>query len=897
MRRKMPVMGVNILRIEELESRFVQTASPIDIPPYADAGSPQIVYGGENLSLDASNSYSLNSDEDLSYSWDVNGDDVFGDATGVTPTLTAIELIELGLQGGNTYGVRVQVSQSSNPIVYSISLPVQLTYYSLAVSPGGPYFGDEGRPIILAANDVGDGAIYAWDLNGDGDYNDASGPSVEYTPADNGTYIVDLQVKLGDQIATRSTTVTAANIAPAISIAGATTVSRKPEKFTITAYDSASDLAGMIAYDVDWNGDGTTDESYSGSSRLFLTHSFATSGTTTFYVRATDKDGGVGDWRPQQVIESAPYVIEGTTLNWYLSDGDDNISVASITESDFEITESKIDGAESSYFYEFSSVVEKLVIYGQGGNDTISVSGLAFVPVTINGGKGDDTIEGSYGDDQIDGAEGNDVISEAYGNNTIDGAEGNDTITGGIGSDEIRGNEGNDEISSGDGSDYVDGGEGNDKLNGGTGDDLLLGRDGNDSLVGGKGNDLLFGGSVGSNDSLKSVWTTWISSPVERHASIVAITKTVMPTADKFPDVIDPGSGFDVVYNDQEREVALSQPITGKSWIVSTSSQLSGAIDQAQAGDEIYIMAGSYDYTPHSRNLAGVTITGEGKQQTVIHGSFIIDNLNDQRPTVISNLTLDHAGLAYVSYYMGPAYNTFAQGTFYLDHVEVSGPGLDHAAGVYFWSSNTQKTRAYITDSYIHDINDDCLSTWGGGSYTDSLVELYDVVGERAGSNVADQVLTAHNGMPVFVVGGHFADAARNVVAPDGKTTIDLYFATIDPGTRKAGIEMPITWSVIDSCNISLTAMYVYGTIQNSTIIESGPYYPAFMNILSGGTVKNNTIINNAPPYYPGAFTRPLRIAGNNVTVVDNVFENWNALELDIYGSVSGTVISGNIYQ
>ncbi|BEP15395.1 hypothetical protein acdb102_37060 [Acidothermaceae bacterium B102] len=61
-------------------------------PPVADAGGPYTVIEGQPLHLDASASHAADPTDALTYSWDLNGDGVFGDATGVTPTLSWAQL-------------------------------------------------------------------------------------------------------------------------------------------------------------------------------------------------------------------------------------------------------------------------------------------------------------------------------------------------------------------------------------------------------------------------------------------------------------------------------------------------------------------------------------------------------------------------------------------------------------------------------------------------------------------------------------------------------------------------------------------------------------------------------------------------------------------------------------
>ncbi len=78
-------------------------------PPQADPGDPYVIHEGDSLTLNAGDSLDPQG-LPLTYTWDVNGDGIFGDATGVNPTLTWAQLQALGIQAQSTpYEVRVQV--------------------------------------------------------------------------------------------------------------------------------------------------------------------------------------------------------------------------------------------------------------------------------------------------------------------------------------------------------------------------------------------------------------------------------------------------------------------------------------------------------------------------------------------------------------------------------------------------------------------------------------------------------------------------------------------------------------------------------------------------------------------------------------------------------------------
>src|SRR5262249_54340561 len=83
-----------------------------NLPPVAIAGGPYVVQYGQGATLDASGSFDPNAaagDQIVQYSWDLNNDGFFGDATGATVALSAAQVAAYGL---GTFPIGVRVSDT-----------------------------------------------------------------------------------------------------------------------------------------------------------------------------------------------------------------------------------------------------------------------------------------------------------------------------------------------------------------------------------------------------------------------------------------------------------------------------------------------------------------------------------------------------------------------------------------------------------------------------------------------------------------------------------------------------------------------------------------------------------------------------------------------------------------
>ncbi|MBK8797560.1 MAG: PKD domain-containing protein [Anaerolineales bacterium] len=162
-------------------------------------------------------------------------------------------------------------------------------------SAGGPYSGQEGQPVTLDASaslDPNGGVLtYAWDLDNDGQYDDATGVAPTASWGDEGVYTIGVLVTdAGGLTDTDSTTVSITNRAPQlISITNTSPVRRgQPVTVTVDAVDVPADA---LSYSFDWNSDGNFE--IADQAANFATTALAATGLHTATVRVSDGDGGV----------------------------------------------------------------------------------------------------------------------------------------------------------------------------------------------------------------------------------------------------------------------------------------------------------------------------------------------------------------------------------------------------------------------------------------------------------------------------------------------------------------------------------------------------------------------------------------------------------------------------
>jgi hypothetical protein len=197
----------NTVDVGAFESEFISNG-----PPTAEAGGPYIVDEGSSVQLDGSGSADAEQDAaTLTYAWDFNGDGNYDDATGSSPTFSAVALdgpdsVTVGLQvtddGGLTATDTAAITiNNADPTISS-------------VANNGPIDAGNNATITVTASDpagANDPLSFEFDCDNDSTYEvgpQAGNSAACFFGAD-GSFTVNVRVSDGDGgQATASTSVT-----------------------------------------------------------------------------------------------------------------------------------------------------------------------------------------------------------------------------------------------------------------------------------------------------------------------------------------------------------------------------------------------------------------------------------------------------------------------------------------------------------------------------------------------------------------------------------------------------------------------------------------------------------------------------------------------------------------
>ena len=244
---------------------------------------------------------------------------------------------------------------------------------------------------------------------------------------------------------------------------------------------------GHYTYDIDWDGDGTADETLAGPEMLMVPRVFPDAGEFVIQVTAQGNNG----------ISSAPAVHQMSVEIAAVIGGD--LLVGGTPGDDWVLFDNPGHGVHVKVNHErmgpFAITADaRLIAFGGRGDDRIRVSHRLDRDAVLFGGPGDDRLRGGRGDDLLVGDSGHDDMDGWRGNDLLDGGDDGDSLSGTFGHN------------------ILIGGAGGDRLNGGVGRNFLIGGIGGDRLVGHLGQDIMVGGTTSYDDNhaaLRDILAEW----------------------------------------------------------------------------------------------------------------------------------------------------------------------------------------------------------------------------------------------------------------------------------------------------------------------------------------------------------------------------------------------------
>jgi Ca2+-binding RTX toxin-like protein len=518
--------------------------------------------------------------------------------------------------------------------------------------------------------------------------------------------------------------------------------------------------------------------------------------------------------------------------------------------------------------------LNRIEVYGQGGNDTITVGVTAAVELFLDGGAGNDTIDatgsvaatinGDDGDDTITGSAFADFISGGSGNDLLQGAAGDDTISGDAGNDTIIGGLGNDLLSGGDGSDEFDWtvGDGSDVVQGGDGADVevFLGSAAADAF-------LLSAGAQPTHFNLTNGGQTVDSVDVEHvvvNAGAGDDTLTIgdLTTTAVTAVNLDLGAGgtdaVTVNGRNTSDNIAISSGALGTVGVQGLSYTL--GITSAALPDTLTVNGNDGDDTIKSNvgveatiavtmngNSGNDTLTGDGTLNgndgdDILVGGAGIDTLNggDGNDTLTGNGGVD-------AFDGGNGYDTIVEArdaNFTLTNTTliVGAEGTDTVANV----ENARLTGGASANTFfIGSFTGDTTITGAGGSDTADFSTATEAIHIDLDAKGQDQVINLSGRTIVF------GDIIENLTATAFNDTINVDIAQFNR-TINGGSETSIPPG--DRLNVDLL-----GSNSNATKVPNGAKLGSFNGTVNGsgftGTITYKDIetlnivgANSTPP-------------------------------------------------
>ena len=306
---------------------------------------------------------------------------------------------------------------------------------------GGPYLMNEGQSLTLNGSGIdldGDILTFAWDINGDGSFNDAFGASVTLPwsqlaaigiDGQPNPYTVTLQVSDGVSMATASTLLSVQNLAPDVILFASRTQSVTMQEIQFDAAATDPSLVDSLTYT--WNfGDGST----AASNLPTVNHTFSSVGSYQVSVVVTDDDGA--SIQRSTFIQTGNLLLENGTLWLGGTDGDDTWMIApTINANEYNLRR----GSQNLGNFSPSA---SIVPFGGPGQDSLILSGnnllntFDIYPSSIRF-RTIDFVTTSVESRRVNALGDGDFVNFYGGQTTLSGGSGTDTVVAATASEHL----------------------------------------------------------------------------------------------------------------------------------------------------------------------------------------------------------------------------------------------------------------------------------------------------------------------------------------------------------------------------------------------------------------------------------------------------------------------------
>jgi 6-phosphogluconolactonase (cycloisomerase 2 family)/PKD repeat protein len=392
----------SVVHYDGMETPRYNQATPI-----ASAGSYGPINEGRGATLSAAASSAPAGHTIVSYQWDLNGDGVFDDASGVSVTLTPIQMVNLGLGAGptsRTISVRVTTDEGLSDVGSALLSIVPVAPTITGVSQNGPVIA--GNPVTVTAAATApagslDPITYSFDWNNDGVYDfSTNSASALHTFNTAGTYTIGVKATNAGGSATSSVSVqVTAAPAKVRTISGSALVA-ETSLYTLNLAASGPDTATIQDWAIHW-GDGSISTPTGNPSSA--THTYAAHGSYTITATAEDAAGitsansldvTVTHVSPTVSIAGAAQVSAGAAYQLNLSaaeTGPDTITGWSINWGDGNIEQ--YAGDPSAVYHTYGGALPSVQVSasatdqdGSYAGNTLAVNIQAVTPtITLSG--------------------------------------------------------------------------------------------------------------------------------------------------------------------------------------------------------------------------------------------------------------------------------------------------------------------------------------------------------------------------------------------------------------------------------------------------------------------------------------------------------------------------------